>query len=205
MKFSLKVSALFLLCVSPNLFSAPAPLLTEGTIGSFHFKLNNDKPHCQLSIQHPEDSIAWFSLTSQSPCYFFANHEQKKIQTYAYKDSHIDSVFLIGGTAVKLTDEQRKNKKTPIDSYCTQDIQALTIEAGKIKIGNVNTTSFACTKDRLDEKLYQQVSKQPRFDIEELIKAQKEKKPNASDTNLLPKKEKPFWENLQHKIEAIFE
>ena len=202
MKQSLKISALFILCVSPSLFSAPAPLLTQGAVDAFHFKLDNDKPYCQLSIQYPQDSIAWSSLASQSPCYFFADYQQKKIQTYSYKDSRIDYILLIGGTAVKLTNEQRKNKKIPINSYCTQDIQALTIKAGKIKLGNVKTTSFACAEDRLDEKLYQQMSEQPQVDIEVFIKEQKESTANKEQPS---KVEVPFWENLQQKIEAIFD
>jgi hypothetical protein len=198
MKQSLKMSALFILCINPSLFSAPPSLLTEGAIDVFHFKLNNDKPYCQLSIQYPdpEDSIAWFSLSSQSPCYFFADHQQNQIQTYSYKDSHIEHILLMGGTTVKLTDQQRKNKKIPIDSYCTQNIQALTIKAGKIKLGSVKTTSFACAEDRLDEKLYRQMSEQPQVDIEVLIKEQKEKS---------SKVEVPFWEDLHQKIEAIFD
>lgn len=203
MKHASKIFYLWGLCISTHLFARPVPLLTEDFVDTFHFKLNNDKSYCQLSIRSPDDSITQFPLASQSPCYFFGDHEKKKIQTYSYKEAHIEHILFIGGTAVTLTDEQRQSKKMPIDSYCTQNIQAITIETGKVKLGNMNTAFFACAEDRLDEKIYQQVTKQPRVNIEVFLQEQKEKRPTVN-RGQVPQADVPFFEGLQQKIEAIF-
>ncbi len=173
----------------------PKPFLIEGKIDNFHFKLNNDKQHCQLAIDHADAVIPWFPLTSQSPCYFFADNKQEKIQSYSYPDANIDYILLIGGTASELTVEQRKKKKMSATSYCTEEIQAIIIEKGKIKLGTTQTNAFACAENRLDEKLYRQKIKQPRKEIKKVIQEQL-KKQTALETS--------FFESLQQKVEAIF-
>ncbi len=171
------------------------PLLIEGSIDRFHFKLNNDKQYCQLAIDYTDGAIPWFPLASQSPCYFFADNKQEKIQSYSYPDENIDYILLIGGTETELSAEKRKNKKMPVASYCTEEIQAIIIEKGEIKLGTTQTNAFACAEDRLDEKVYQQNTKQPRKEVEKVVQEQL-KKQTALETS--------FFESLQQKIEAIF-
>ncbi len=201
-KGSLKISLLFFISSSLFTLSAclfadePNPLLIEGSIDSFHFKLDNDKQYCQLAIDHADGVIPWFPLASQSPCYFFAENEKEKIQSYSYPDANIDYVLLIGGTASELTAEQRKNKKMSTTSYCSQEIQAIIVEKGKIKLGTTETNAFACAEDRLDEKVYQQKIKQPREGIEKVVQERLKKQTNTLEAS--------FFESLQQKVEAIF-
>jgi hypothetical protein len=103
-------------------------------------------------------------------------------------------VALIGGTAVRIDAETRLEKKLSADNYCTENIQAITLEENKIKLTQVEDNAFACAKDRLDEKRYQQVIKQKRFTIKEL-EQQKIKEEGAGMS---------FFEGVQQKIEAIF-
>ena len=207
MKAYLKIALGLLFWVSASFFSGSAylfagelkPRLIEGVIDNFHFKLNNEKQHCQLSINHPDGGgrvTPWFSLASQSPCYFFGDSKKEKIQTYSYPDDKIDYVLLIAGTAIELTAEQRKNKKMQEESYCTQEIQAIFIENGQIKLGAREVNAFACADDRLDEKMYQQQIKQPRRNIEEVAKELAVKQIVTPEVS--------FFESLQQKIEAIF-
>lgn len=188
------------LTISNSLYAAPKPLLLTGSVGSYHFKLMNNKQHCQLSIQAIDKSIQNFQLSSQSPCYFFADHQQEKIQTYSYPDAKVDYVLLIGGTEVKLSAKERQLKKFPPKSYCTQNSQAITLENGKIKISSVDNKTFACAEDRLDEKVYQQTLTQKRLDIKTVIVQQQKETLNTQNSPT----EISFVESLQQKIEAIF-
>ncbi|MCK5918451.1 MAG: hypothetical protein KAG34_08495 [Cocleimonas sp.] len=190
----------YLLMISASLSATPKPLLLEGVVGRYHFKLSNDQQYCQLAIKDVDKAIQIFPLNSQSPCYFFADSQQKKIQTYSYPAAKVDSILFIGGTEVEFSAEQRQLKKLPAESYCTKDSQAIIVENGKIKIGKVDTKTFACAEDRLDEKVYQQVLTQKRFDIEMVIVPQEaarvDTQQRASNAS--------FLENIQQKIEAIF-
>ncbi|HFC92443.1 MAG TPA: hypothetical protein ENJ51_06490 [Leucothrix mucor] len=186
------------LTLSTSLCATPKPLLLEGTVGSYYFKLSNDKQHCQLAIKDADKVIQSFSLSSQSPCYFFADSKQEKIQTYSYPDAKVDTILLIGGTAIELSAEERQLKKLPTDSYCTQDSQAITLENGKIKIGAVRTKTFACAEDRLDEIVYQQVLQNKRDDIETYTARQIQKNIKMERSNA------SFFDRLQQKINAIF-
>jgi hypothetical protein len=190
----------FFLIISTSLCAAPKPLLLEGEVGGYYFKLINDKPHCQLSIKKADNAIQTVSLSSQSPCYFFADNQQEKIQSYSYPDNKLDYVLLIGGTAVELSAEERQLKKLPADSYCTQESQAITLEDGKVKIGTPDSKAFACAEDRLDEKVYQQVLTQQRRDIKTVI----EQQTAISDRQQSNASKASFLENIQQKLEAIF-
>jgi hypothetical protein len=188
---------LLLACFSFNHSLVAAPIntgLLEGVIGSYQLTLDNNTPYCGLLINSSDSSEQLFSLNSKSPCYFFADNLQKNIQTYSYPKSNIDYVALIGGTAVRLDAETRLEKKLSADNYCTESIQAITLEENKIKLTQVEDNAFACAKDRLDEKRYQQVIKQKRFTIKEL-EQQKIKEEGAGMS---------FFEGVQQKIEAIF-
>ena len=196
MRQSLQRFCLLLLCVSNSLFASPTSLLTEGVVGNFYLKLNNNKPQCQLIINVSDGIKKELVLKSQSPCYFFADIEQKKIQTYSYPDANIDTVLLIGGTKLVLGDKQKENRKIPANSYCTQDMQAIIVEYGKIKLTDIDTQAFACAEDRLDEKMYRHMIKQPRDAIEAEAKEQ--------PLSLKVTPELSFLEDLQQKIEAIF-
>ncbi len=188
----------FFITLSTSLCAAPKPLLLEGSVGSYHFKLINDKQHCQLVIKDADKAIQTFPLSSQSPCYFFADSKQEKIQTYSYPDANVDSILLIGGTAVALSAEARQLKKLPTDSYCTQDSQAITLEKGIIKIGVVDNKTFACAEDRLDEKVYRQVLQKKRDNIEVYTAQQIQKHTDIESSNA------SFFDRLQQKINAIF-
>ena len=193
-----KLLFIYFLTLSSSLYAAPKPLLLEGTVGSYHFKISNDKPHCQLAIKDADKAIQTFPLSSQSPCYFFAESKQEKIQTYSYPDAKVDTILLIGGTAVELSTEERQLKKLPVDSYCTQDSQAITLEKGIIKIGVVDNKTFACAEDRLDEKVYRQVLQSKRDDIEVYTVQQIQKSTDMERSNA------SSFDRLQQKINAIF-
>jgi hypothetical protein len=195
-----KIVFISFLMIGSHLYAAPNPLFLAGSVGSYYFKLINDKQHCQLSIQTMDKSIQSFQLSSQSPCYFFTDNKQEKIQTYAYPDAKVDYVLLIGGTEVTLSAKERQLKKLPPKSYCTQDSQAIILEKGKIKVGFVDNKTFACAEDRLDEKVYQQMLTQKRLDIKTIIAQQKKAILNTQSNAA----EISFVESLQQKIEAIF-
>jgi hypothetical protein len=189
-----------LLIITTCLYAVPKPLLLEGEVDGYYFRLINDKPHCQLSIKKANKTIQTVLLSCQSPCYFFADNQQEKIQSYSYPDNKLDYVLLIGGTAAELSAEERQLKKLPGDSYCTQESQAITLEDGKVKIGMLNSKAFACAEDRLDEKVYQQVLTQQRRSIKTVIEQQtaisNRQQSNASKAS--------FLENIQQKLEVIF-
>lgn len=187
--------------ISGSLLAEPKPLLVEGVIGKMTFKLINDKSQCQLSLHSSAKIIKIIPLESQSPCYFFADSEQKNIQLYAYPEQQIDAVILIGGTAIGLTDDIRQRKKLPVDSYCTQYIQAVILEKGIAKISTVNINAIACAEDRIDEKMYRQALRQAKYDSELLVKS--DKKPEGETPKPLTS-DMSFIESIVQKVGAIF-
>jgi hypothetical protein len=182
-------------------------LLLEGTMGEYRLLLVNDKPQCQLELQVlsflKNKSTDLIPLRIKSPCYFFTDSKQKQAQRYSYPDLDVDYMMLIGGTVVELTAEERQEKKLPPSSYCTQQIQAVTLEKANIRLGSVNNNAFACAEERLDEIFYQQNLKQPRNDIETIIKQSQQKTAEKNDLETA-KTETSFIESLQQNIEAIF-
>ena len=182
-------------------------LLLEGTMGEYRLLLVNDKPQCQLELQAlsflENKSTDLIPLGIKSPCYFFPDSKKKQAQRYSYPDLDVDYVMLIGGTVVELTADARQEKKLPLTSYCTQQIQAVTLEKANIKLGSVNNNAFACAEERLDEIFYQQNLKQPRNNIETIIKQSQQKIAEENDPKRV-KTEPSFIESLQQKMEAIF-
>jgi hypothetical protein len=181
------------LTLNNSALAEPNTAVTEGSIGEHQFKLNNHKPHCELSIQTGDNRAKLLVLQSTSPCYFFADITQKNIQTYAYPKHNIGYIALIGGTAAVLETQTRQEKKLSVDRYCTQDIQAILVDDNSIKLTKTETNAFACEKDRLDEKRYQQVIKQPRFTLKELEQQRQEEGVELS-----------FFETLQQQLKAMF-
>jgi hypothetical protein len=170
-------------------------------MGAYRLLLVNDKPQCQLEVHTPNKSIQLISLPIKAPCYFFAESDKKQAQRYSYPDMQVEYVMLIGGTVVELTADARQQKKLPPTSYCTQQIQAVTLENGNVHLGSVDNNAFACAEDRLDEILYKQSLKQPRSAIEMIVKQSKTSDVNDPKT---AKIEPSFIESLQQKVEAIF-
>ena len=188
MKASLKV-LLVTLALSSNALCASPVLLVETNVDKYQLTLLNEQKNCQLSVKSAsQDSKV--DLEIQSPCYFFPNNDKDGVQMYAYDDKGIAQIMLVGGTAVELSEEERKLKKLPANSYCTQEMQAISLEHAKIKLSK-KTQAFACGEDRLDDIVYKQVLQQERVDIK----------------NLPAKKSEDisFFGSLKKKIQGIFE
>lgn len=179
--------------LNSHALAEPNTAVIEGVIGAYQLILNNQKPQCELSIHRVGHPAQLLTLQSTSRCYFFADITQKKIQTYTYPKHNIAYIALIGGTAAVLDAKTRQEKKLPASSYCTQNIQAILLENNTLKLTQTETNALACEKDRLDEKRYQQITKQPRFTIKALKQQRQEEGVELS-----------FFETLQQKIEAIF-
>jgi len=172
-----------------NVLSAATALLVETQVDKYQLTLLNEQKNCQLSVKSAQEDSK-IDLAMQSPCYFFPNNEKNGVQMYAYDDKGVAQIMLVGGTAVELSAEERKLKKLPISSYCTQEMQAVTLEHAKIKLSE-KTQAFACGEDRLDDIVYKQVLQQERVDIKKLLTKKNE---NSS-----------FFGLLKKKIQGIFE
>jgi hypothetical protein len=199
---SLTVALVLGVNFSGNVLAEPKPLLLEGVIGNTTLKLINDQPQCQLSLHFFDTPKKIFTLKSKSPCYFFADSEQKNIQIYAYPQQQIEAVLLIGGTPLELTADIRQHKKLSIDSYCTQTIQPIVLKKESVKLGTVITNAMACASDRLDEKMYQQMLKQVPHDTEAFVILNK-MQPDAESTKT-PMSELSFIDKIIRSVEELF-
>ena len=188
MKLDPKILLATLVFNSNALWASPA-LLLETNVGKYHLTLLNEQKSCQLSVKSAAESSK-ITLDIQSPCYFFPNSDKNGVQMYAYYDKGTAQIMLIGGTAVKSSIKERELKKLPVDSYCTQEMQAATLEHEKIKLSK-KTQGFACGEDRLDDAVYKQVLQQERVDIKTLLAKESE------DTS--------FFGSLKKTIQGIFE
>ena len=194
MRLSLKI--LLLMSLSSGVYAESRGLLVDAFLAPYQLKLLNNKNNCQLTISQKEKKAVILQLESKSPCYFFADSSHQTAQLYSYKEDGIDNVLLIGGTAVEQKPDETQAQKKSSQDYCSQDIQAIILEHGEIKLGERNTESTACSQDRLDEKIYQQAGKQTRSSLEQLLQAQKKSKQVIVESS--------FFTNLQQKIQAIF-
>ena len=196
------------LLIAGMLQAAPTDLITQAAVDGVNLTLLNEAEYCQLEVKGADGELQRLNLSSKAPCYFFPDLEKTQVQSYSYADAGVEEVLLIGGTPVVLTPEERQSKKLPSESYCTQDIQAISYENKVIMLGAVEMNAYACAEDRLDEKLYQQALQQPRQSIKVLHEQQMMQANSAGEVlDVKPNSsaEPSLLDSIQKKIKAIFE
>lgn len=192
-----------ILFYSNMLWASPASLLVGTQIDHHQLTLLNSQKNCRLAVKSKKQVLE-IELTTQSPCYFFPSIKKNVVQVYAYNDKGVEQILLIGGTPAALSAEETKLKKFNRGSYCTKEIQALTLESGVIKLTK-KTQAFACEGDRLDEKLYQQMLNQERIGLQTLLQKKAKRKQKQAVIAKEKDEKASFFSSLKSKIQRIFQ
>ena len=172
-------------------FAKNMPLITHPqSIDGYLLTLGNDASECEL-VTEVDDKKTLLALPLASPCYWVTKPESEEVQHYAYPTEELSHVFLVAGTALEWSDEKKEYNKLPIDAYCSQYLQGITIQNDKVIISGERMDAPNCIGQAIDEKVFNGVA---------LGKATE-----AVQTNKLePESKKGFFDSVKKTFKQLF-
>lgn len=143
-----------LLSVSSHSFADNTASEThEQSVGKHLFTLNNESNTCELIVK-VDDIKTYLPLPLSTPCYWITKPDSADVQLHSYPTQDIDHVFLIAGTTLDWDDEKKQYHKLPINTYCSQYLQGVTIIGELVTIVDKKMDAPNCVGQNIDEKVF---------------------------------------------------
>ena len=181
-----------LVSASSYTFADSMPLNNHSqNIDGYSLTLSNDNSECEL-ITGTDDKKASLALPLTPPCYWITKPESEEAQHYAYASEEISHVFLVAGTALEWSDEKKEYNKLPIDAYCSQYLQGITVQSGEVIISGKKMDAPNCIGQDIDEKVFNGVT---------LGKATEE---TAEIDKLKPENKEGLFDSIKKTFKQLF-
>jgi hypothetical protein len=137
---------------------APAKSQTH-IFGDHSLTLNNDSAECELVIES-DNKKTRLALPLDSMCYWATKPDSNEVQYFSYPTENISHAFLIAGTALDWDTEKKEHNKLPLNTYCSQYLQGITIKDGTVIVSGEKMDAPNCAGQTIDEKVFKGVALQ---------------------------------------------
>ena len=127
------------------------------SVANHLFTLSNDTDSCEL-IFTADGIETRLPLALSTPCYWVTKPDSTEVQLHSYPTQNVDHVFLIAGTKLDWDDEKKQYQKLPIDTYCSQYLQGITIIDGVVTVADKKMDAPNCVGQSVDEKVFHGVA-----------------------------------------------
>jgi len=138
----------------PSIAEIARPLQQVVTYLDYSLLISDQKQQCYITLTQGEQAPQQLSLLLTPPCQWVTQETSKRIRQFSYPSMHIDTVWLVAGTPLDWSVEQKRYQKLPEQTPCHRYLQGIAIYNEEVVVADLPMEASYCQGVAVDEKVF---------------------------------------------------